>query len=91
MATKKTEITNAAAAESSQDHLDEKKENLQPDKMVGPGQLLVYRLRVLAAYLPAPELEVRRQLPSCSPKRGSSRHGAGRRGSGRQHRTTGLN
>ena len=31
-------------------------------KMVGPAQLLVYRLRVLAAYLPSPELEVRRQL-----------------------------
>ena len=30
--------------------------------MVGPAQLLVYRLRVLAAYLPAPELGVRRQL-----------------------------
>ena len=55
------EITNAAAADSSQAHLDEKKENLQPDKMVGPAQLLAYRLRVLAAFLPAPELEVRRQ------------------------------
>ena len=41
-------------------------------KMVGPAQLLVYRLRVLPAYLPSPELEVLRQLRGLfSPPRAS--------------------